>query len=71
MGSFEDFMIDKAVKDSAETDKLRDERNKFRSALQFVKELSGECLENGDVRVGTGAEVAMRHIWRKADETLG
>jgi hypothetical protein len=70
MSTFGDFMIDEAVKRGAEMDKLRDERNKFRAALQFIKELSGECLENGDVRVGTGAEVAMRHIWRRADETL-
>lgn len=41
-----------------------------RAALRFIKELSGECLDNGDVRVGTAAEVAMRHIWRRADETL-
>lgn len=46
------------------------DRDKYRKALLFVKELSGECLDNGDVRVGTAAEVAMRHIWRRADESL-
>lgn len=70
MSTFGDFMIDEAVKRNSEMDKLRDERNKYRAALQFIKELSGESMENGDVRVGTGAEVAMRHIWRRCDETL-
>lgn len=40
------------------------------SALTFIKDLAGECMERGDVRVGTGAEVAVRHIFRRADETL-
>lgn len=40
------------------------------SALAFIRELSGECLDNGDVRVGTGAEVGMRHIFRRAEEAL-
>lgn len=49
---------------------LEDLREKLRDALVFIKDLSGEALDNGDVRVGTAAEVAMRHIWRRADETL-
>jgi hypothetical protein len=42
----------------------------LKRALRFVGDLAGECMDNGDVRVGTAAEVAMRHIWRKADEIL-
>jgi len=42
----------------------------LQGALQFIKELSSECLDNGDVRVGQAAEVAMRHIWRRAEEAL-
>lgn len=50
--------------------RLDQENQKLKGALRFIHELSGECLDNGDVRVGTAAEVAMRHIWRRADETL-
>lgn len=50
--------------------RLDQENQKLKGALRFIKELSGECMENGDVRIGTAAEVAMRHIWRRADETL-
>lgn len=50
--------------------RLDKENEVLRKALQFIKELSGEAMENGDVRVGTAAEVAMRHIWRRADEAL-
>lgn len=42
----------------------------LRSALRFIHELAGECMDNGDVRVGTAAEVAMRHIWRRAEDLL-
>ena len=38
------------------------------AALSFCGELADEELEH--VRVGTGAEVALRHIKRKASETL-
>jgi hypothetical protein len=54
----------------AQLETLERASEKYRKALQFIKELSGECLENGDVRVGQAAEVAMRHIYRRANEAL-
>jgi hypothetical protein len=70
MGTFDDFMIEQAVKKDREADQQHDKIRKLTEALRFIKDLSGECMDNGDVRVGTAAEVAMRHIWRRADETL-
>lgn len=43
---------------------------KLTKALRFIKELSSEVMENGDVKVGTAAEIAVRHIWRRAKEAL-
>jgi hypothetical protein len=51
-------------------DNAKNEIIKLREALSFIPDLSAECLSNGDVRVGQGAEVAMRHINRKANEVL-
>lgn len=44
--------------------------SELEGALRFIWELSGECLDNGDVCVGTAAEVAMRHIWRRAEKAI-
>lgn len=60
-------MSDEAQR-AAETPEQTIER--MRRSLEFIKELAGECLENGDAPVGTGAEVAFRHILRRANETL-
>lgn len=40
-----------------------------KEALTFIKDLAIEEL--GHAKIGTGAEVALRHIHRKANETLG
>lgn len=53
---------------AAETPEQTVER--MRRALEFIKELAGECLGNGDAPVGTAAEVGFRHIFRRATETL-
>jgi hypothetical protein len=53
---------------AAETPEQTIER--MRSALEFIAQLSKECLDSGDAPVGTGAEVGFRHIWRRASTTL-
>ena len=42
---------------------------KLKSALRFCQEIAAE--EYQYAKVGTGAEVALRHIMKKADEALG
>jgi len=49
---------------------LLDCLERCQSALMFIKDLAAECMERGDVRVGQAAEIAVRHIFRRADETL-
>jgi hypothetical protein len=42
--------------------------NKLVSALKFIRDIAAEELPHA--RVGSGAEVALRHIKRKANEAL-
>lgn len=56
--------------DRASLRELADDLERLSHALIFVKELSRECMDNGDVRVGQASEIAMRHIWRRADKAL-
>lgn len=42
---------------------------RLREAMNFIRDLSAEGLD--DARVGTAAEVALRHINRRAREVLG
>jgi len=44
------------------------EIDRMTSALKFVKDMASEELPYA--KVGTGAEVALRHIARRADEAL-
>ena len=44
------------------------ERDQLRAALGFIRDLAEEELVHA--KVGTGAEVALRHIARRARETL-
>jgi hypothetical protein len=41
---------------------------KLRDALRFIAELAQEAY--GDVKQGTGEEIALRHIMRRAREAL-
>jgi hypothetical protein len=44
------------------------EREALRDALTFIESLAAEELAH--VRVGTGAEIALRHIQRRAERAL-
>ena len=46
-----------------------EEEAKLRRALKFIYDLASEELPH--TKIGTGAEVALRHILRKANEALG
>jgi hypothetical protein len=46
----------------------RNEIKRLRAALTFCRDIASEELAYA--RVGTGAEVALRHIVRKTDENL-
>jgi hypothetical protein len=62
--------VERFSKDSAVTrvEKYQAEVSRLRKALQFVADLADEELPHA--KVGTGAEVALRHISRRANETL-
>lgn len=45
--------------------RLDKEKETLRKALQFIKELSGEAMENGDVRAGT-AVILGSYVYRSA-----
>jgi hypothetical protein len=62
------FMSNQKASDDGQA--ILDCLERCQSALTFIKDLSSECMERGDVRVGQAAEIAMRHIFRRADETL-
>lgn len=49
--------------------RLTAENKKLKEALKFVQELASE--EYQYAKAGTGSEVALRHIMRRADEALG
>lgn len=49
--------------------RLQEENDRLRAALRFVADIADEELPY--VKVGTGAEVALRHASRRAHETLG
>lgn len=40
------------------------------AGLRFIQDLASEAMSNGDVRVGTAAEIVVRHICRRASELL-
>ena len=45
------------------------EEAKLRRALQFIRDLASEELPHA--KIGTGAEIALRHILRRTNEALG
>lgn len=53
---------------AGEINELNSRIAKLEQALRFCRDLADEEL--GFVKVGTGAEVALRHISRKARENL-
>ncbi len=59
---------DAACVSSEIAERAADEIERLRSALSFVADICGEEL--AFAKVGTGAEVALRHAHRKANESL-